>query len=366
MRLLIMAAIIAVGTSCVTTAETLSINPNNSVIVLEKANPVKSFAAKELAKHLKLITGVNIPIVRKSPGGKYIFYVGVGSRKLKPEESCYKITPKATWFYGDDKGQPLHSRSRTGTLFAVYNFLDRELGVKWIAPGDDGIVFKTQKNLKLSVGTYNWIPKLPMRGIRAGYNRHQKNTNILKQFHLSAKENKAKQTKSLLWLKRMRMGKGRVFGYGHAFTKWWEKYGKEHPEYFALNKYGKRAPWRASKPDRIKMCVSNPALQKKIVKNYLKNRRGNNVINTCENDSAGYCRCPKCKALDAPKKGEEFGKVMTDRYIWFANQVQRLARKKVPDTQAVMYAYSVYRFPPRKIKVDKWCNPWICAETSGS
>jgi Domain of unknown function (DUF4838)/Glycosyl hydrolases family 2, sugar binding domain len=357
MRLFILATIIAVGTSCVSTAKTLSINPKKSVIVLEKTDPIKSFAAKELAKHLKLITGVNIPIVKINPGGKYIFHIGIyppiNSRRLKLEESCYKITPKATWFYGDDEGQPINSRSRTGTLFAVYNFLDRELGVKWIAPGNDGIVFKKTKELKLSSGSYDWIPKLPMRGIRQGYSRHMKNTNIPKDFHLSVKQNKQRQMESMLWLKRMRMGKGRVFGYGHAFTKWWEKYGKEHPEYFALNKYGKRAPWRASKPDRIKMCVSNPALQKKIVENYLKRRKANNVINVCENDSAGYCRCPKCCALDAPKKGEEFGKVMTDRYIWFANQVQRQARKKAPDTQAVMYAYSVYRFPPRKVKVDK-------------
>ena len=360
MRIFILTAIIAVGASCVLATETLSVNPKNSVIVLDnKSDPIKSFAAKELAKHLKLISGVNIPIVKSTPGGKYIFYVGMrpagDSRKLKPEESCYKVTPQATWFYGDDKAQgtALHPRSRSGTLFAVYNFLDRELGVKWIAPGDDGIVFKPQKNLKLSSGNYDWIPKLSMRGIRAGYNRNIKNTNIPKQFHLSKAQNKAKQNESLLWLKRMRMGKGKSFNYGHAFTKWWGKYGKEHPEYFALNKYGKRAPWDAAKPDRIKMCVSNPAFQKKLVENYLRRRGTNNVINTCENDSHGYCRCPKCRALDAPKKGEEFGENMTDRYIWFTNQIQRQARKKVPNTQAVMYAYSVYRFPPRKVKVDK-------------
>lgn len=363
MRLFILAAIIAAATSSVSAAETLNIVPKNSIIVIGgKNDQIKNFAAKELSKHLKLITGVDIPIVKSNPGGKYVFYVGIcptrDFRNLKLEESCYKVTPKATWLYGDDKAatrslSTLHSRSRTGTLFAVYNFLERELGVKWIAPGDDGIVLKTQKNLKLSSGTYDWTPKLSMRGIRAGYSRRIKNTNIPKQFHLSTKENNAKQVETLLWLKRMRMGKGKSFGYGHAFTKWWEKYGKDHPEYFALNKYGKRAPWNASQPDRIKMCVSNTALQKKIVENYLRSRKGNNVINVCENDSAGYCRCPRCKALDAPKPGEEFGQNMTDRYIWFANQVQRLARKKVPNTQAVMYAYSVYRFPPRKVKVDK-------------
>jgi hypothetical protein len=55
--------------------------------------------------------------------------------------------------------------------------------------------------------------------------------------------------------------------------------------------------------------------------------------------------------LDVKKEGEEFDSHMTDRYIYFANEILKEARKKVPGTRAVMYAYSDYRFPPRKIKV---------------
>ena len=189
-----------------------------------------------------------------------------------------------------------------------------------------------------------------MREIRRGY--YMKNANIPKAFQLSQNEVETKKMEIQLWLKRMRMGKRRHFSYGHAFTNWWKEYGKKHPEYFALNKYGKRSPRYPSKPHTIKMCVSNPRLHKQIVENWLKTRGKQTVINVCENDSGGYCRCNKCKALDVPRKGEKFGTVMTDRYIHFANKVQRLARKKVPNAQTVMYAYSVYRFPPRKVKVD--------------
>ena len=53
------------------------------------------------------------------------------------------------------------------------------------------------------------------------------------------------------------------------------------------------------------------------------------------------------------RPGEEFGEFLTDRYVWFSNQVLELVRKQVPEARAVMYAYSVYRFPPRKVRVDK-------------
>lgn len=349
-----------------TFAKEITVNPSNATIIIPaNAKSTEVFAAKELAAHLKLITGTDIPVIKnKTPQGKYTFLVGIrpadaSSASLKPEEACYTVTDKATWLYGDDnpvnnklspRDASLHKYSRTGTLFAVYSFLERELDVKWLEPGNENIVYKPTAKLSLQTGSYTWIPQLTMREIRPGYGRV--NADIPAELQISKQQLIQKRQETQLWLKRMKMGRSRIFSYGHAFTKWWDQYGKSHPEYFALNDNGQRKPWSVSQPDRIKMCVSNPALHQQIVDNWLKSRGTSNIINVCENDSAGYCRCAKCCALDAPKPGEKFGDNMTDRYIWFANQVQRLARKKVPDAQAIMYAYSVYRFPPRKIKVD--------------
>jgi hypothetical protein len=45
-------------------AGTVMVNPKNAVIVLpSNAGKIKQFAAAELASHLKLITGQQIPVV---------------------------------------------------------------------------------------------------------------------------------------------------------------------------------------------------------------------------------------------------------------------------------------------------------------
>jgi hypothetical protein len=321
-----------------------------------------------------MITGASIPIVEgTAPAGKYVFNVGFKApgfdESLASEEAVYKVTPTATWLFGDDstrtpKAAPIkcaiNKASRTGTMFAVYIFLERELGIKWQKPGDDGIVFTPSKTLSLKEGESKWTPRLTMRNIRPGYSKKSRNFSkkTPKHFQRTQKQRDDLQLKTKIWLKRMKMGSAFHFGYGHAFTKWWKKYGKEHPEYFALNSEGKREPLRNKRPDRVKLCVSNPEVLKVIVENFVNS--GAKVINTCANDSGNYCECPKCRALDVPLKGETperhityRNSHLTDRYVWFANQLLRMAKKRVPDAKAIMYAYSCYRFPPRREKVDK-------------
>jgi hypothetical protein len=355
----------------------ISIKPENCVIILPKqADGIKQFAAMELQKHLKLITGKNIPIENKKniQKGKYPFYIGIPDpsdrSKLKREEAKYNVGPDATYIYGEDnvlvkykdpvKESIRYRSNRTGTLYAVYAFLENEFGVKWLEPGDEGIVFKPQKTIVLKEEKYDWIPKLVQRELRSNSWRWKafkdKQLALPKSMRLSEKEAAQKEIDEKIWLKRMRMGRGLILSYGHTFTKWWEKYGKTHPEYFAMSPDGKRCLYaNGGKPDRVKMCVSNKDLQKKLVeewhKKYLKNPVVYETINVCENDSRGYCHCPECLKLDVRREGEEFDSHMTDRYIYFANEVLKEARKKVPGTRAVMYAYSDYRFPPRKQKV---------------
>jgi len=155
------------------------------------------------------------------------------------------------------------------------------------------------------------------------------------------------------------MGRSIVLNYGHAFTDWWEKYGKEHPEYFALNEKGLREPLHSKQPDRIKMCVSNPELPKAVAQEWNKKRNTDNgkifyeTISTCENDSAGYCTCPNCRKLDI--EGQYSSSVlgggkkeisMTDRYVYFSNAILAEAKKIDPQVKAVMYGYSDYEQPP--------------------
>ena len=348
--------------------------------VIKPADPgssIQRLAAAELQKHLELVIGVRIPIDGKAESG-YTFHIGTLPPGMKPlsnerEEACWLITDKAAYFYGDDF-QPYQVKenadiamvsqhlTRSGTLFAVYDFLEQVLGIHWVAPGDGGIVYSRREGLlDLPEGKGGWTPQLAQRQIRAGYNwnyyKNRLEKATLEMFKIPEAESRRLDDENKLWLKRMRMGRHLILNYGHAFVDWWKTYGATHPEYFALTEKGTREPLQPNQADRIKMCVSNPELHRQVVQDWQKNRDAAKfkqlfaTINVCENDSAGFCVCPDCMALDARTPGESLTAHLTDRYVYLANKVTELALENNPDIYSVMYAYAYYRFPPRKIKV---------------
>lgn len=360
-------------------ADNVKIRVENPVIIIpEKADTVKKFAAEELKKHLELVTGGKIEITENVPKKGFPFYVGIpfpdDKMELKREEARYRITPNGIYIYGEDA--PLSNifnfrETRTGTMFSVYFFLENELGVKWIEPGDDGIVYNTRTELGFTAKNFSWVPQLKQRNIRLWFSALPPSVwNLLPEKMTYSKEavNGIIRDHNI-WFKRMRQGTSEPYNYGHAFTKWWGKYSKTHPEYFALNiELGKREHLHRGKgdrPDLVKLCVSNREVHKQIVENWLEEKRKCperiSNINLCENDGWGFCVCPECIKLDVRKEGEPLVAYykdgqpvyahMTDRYVWFTNEVLKLARKEYPDTKAIMYGYGCYVNPPRREKL---------------
>jgi len=356
--------------------ETIKVNPKNCVIVLPKqADRYKKTAAQELATHLKLVSGVEPSITSgKVQNGKYCFYVGIkdpqDKQKMLPQETRWTVSPKGAYFYDYKR------RHNPGVQFAVYDFLEKQLGIFWIKPGDDGIIYKKQPELVLTLGKNSWIPKLMFRKIRQCYRIARKKRRLPKrmipfpEFFLSLEENNKKAEDDQVWQRRMRMGGSRPGG-GHTFSKWWDKYGKTHPEYFALNKYGKREPVKLAKGAKaskefIKICPSNPDVAKQIVANWLPKKNRVKYINAGLNDSTqNFCQCANCQKLDVKLKGE--GKLpagtyaypggekyihLTDRYVYLANAVAREVRKHRKDAKVTMYAYLSTLHPPRKLKLE--------------
>ncbi len=318
-------------------AAELRVKPEEAVIC---APPQEKKAAEELQSHLQLITGRKLPIVNEKelPEKKYVFHIGKippgASTEFKPEEARWDITPDTAYFYGDKSG---------GTQNAVYDFLESELGVRW--PELDDIAYRKQNPVILKTGKKTWIPRLRIRSLRWD----------------SANRNEAEK----VWRTRMRFGGHDQPLYGHAFMTWWNRYGKKHPEYFALNSLGTRAPAPRAGDNRdnpaayqgktacaIKMCVSSPELIKQVIANWDKKKR---YINLCENDSPPmeYCRCPECRKLDTAKDGENFERHVTDRYINFANRVAAEARQYNPDVRVVLYAYNETEQVPRREQISR-------------
>ena len=357
-----------------------------SIFIPTDASVVAEFAAQELQKHLALITGHTFPIKRGESLTARHFCVGIPApgddKPLGNGECRYVITPDAVYLYGEDaillgSASPefaivrRHNLNRTGTLSAVYLFLENELGVRWIEPSDKGICCERRDELVLPVKRERWqSPFRYARGLRtyAWRGSWGENEHVPEAFQLTEEQAQQRWFEDDLWLRRMRLGNqsGVRLYFGHAFVKWWERYGESHPEYFALTSEGKREPISPEMPDRVKMCVSNPNFVRAVVDDWVEKRRANPAlhfaVDATENDGGPggmgqYCHCENCRALDVLLEGEEFGDHLTDRYVHFYNACLAEARKHFPDAQVNGYIYSTPTYePPRRERVAEGVN----------
>ena len=292
------------------------------IIRARRENPQQKAAADDLAKHLELITGVR-PAEKKIADATAIFSFARPQGAPKSEFTSFaRREGNVIRFWGDDtatRGKPQY-----GSAFAVAEFLERFLGVLWVAPGDDGIVFTKRTSCDVP-DDWKWERKYP--------------------FYVSMM-----RTVDMEWCVRMKHTVRRPFPYRHAFGKWQDRYLKDHPEYFGLDPYGRRG-LHEGKSGRAKLCLSNDGCIDQIIANWTSSGT-NKFLNVCPNDgSLGYCHCEKCLALDERRPGESFYANLTDRYLNFWNRITARARAVRPDVKVVTYIYSYYRHAPRREKI---------------
>ena len=327
--------------------------------VTDPANKSQSMAAKELEKHLALIAGE-----RKPAADGYEFVIGraaPGKDAGMAWESHALATDKAMYFWGDD-GTLSNGKGR-GSLFAVYGFLDEVLDVDWVRPGDEGILFKKQTVASVPDGwSYRFFPLLEKSEIRVGA-CPKKGAKPHPRFlgdDVTPKELKSKFRESVkaywdfrYWTLRMRHMTRAPYGYGHAFSKWNDRfYDTPKREYMAMWNGGKRGHHIKAKGKYVHICYSNPKVLDQIIEDWCA-KGTNQYLNVCASDSrTTHCRCEGCRALDADAPGEEFLKDKTDRQVWFWNELTKKAMKIRPDVKLIGYIYANYRQPPRRWRIE--------------
>jgi hypothetical protein len=100
-----------------------------------------------------------------------------------------------------------------------------------------------------------------------------------------------------------------------------------------------------------KVCVSNEGAVDQRIADWEKDGCPWLLIAGETDGLLGYCRCEKCRALDADLPGEPFLSNKTDRYLNFWNRIAAKARALRPDVKVCVFLYSVLRHPPRREKV---------------
>ncbi|PTX94627.1 DUF4838 domain-containing protein [Opitutus sp. ER46] len=347
-----------------------------AVIVLpEKPMASVRYAADELAAHVAKSTGATLMIVSESAvtdDADVRIYLGdtraaraVGIEAAQLPLETFRLLQRGNALFvagRDGTGDPLDRDTSAGTLFGVYEWLERAVGVRWLWPGELGTFVPQHATLTAAPIDVTIQPRFFQRYVRPGLG--WKSNNPALGFTAKAAEEYARvQT---VFLRRQRMGRSERIAYGHAFTDWWSKYGREHPEWFQLVN-GKRGP--TTENARYAMCVSNPGLHAEIVAHWRAaggaTRPGMSLINVVENDILGQCECPQCRAWDGPTPADVnkyyapnfkvYGApFVSDRYARFTLAVQQLAARENPNAVAVQYAYfNYFQAPTSGVKLNE-------------
>lgn len=329
------------------------LNFANSEIVVPKSRypELASEAAQELSWHLQLLSGSAVPVVQSGTAGRFQFVLGAAPQQppLAKTEARYSIRDDKVYLWGFCKAGQFN-----GYFNAVDFFLERELGVRWIKPGPDGVNFTPMTECTLPAQQdFTWTLPFEQVSQRSGAGRfNQAASDFLPpELRRSPEVFTALNEENSRWMQRMHHGIRTKIRYGHAFRHWWDTYSEKHPEYFGMNPYGKRTI-QAFLKDRIKLCVSNPAVAEQVIQEWeAKNKP--QYLNICPNDGTpGFCFCPECLKLDTRTENENFYDHLTDRYLFFWNRVAGLARAKRADVMVTTYVYSYYRHPARREKVE--------------
>jgi len=315
------------------TNETVTIAQNGTakavIVVADDAEESERHAANELAGFLWQITGAKFEIQAPPAAGQSRLLVGPGAAKSAVADFSTDglgsdgIVIRTV---GDDLilagGRP------RGTLYAVYTFLEENIGCQWWSSQASTIPIKPS----LRIGRLNirYVPPLEYR-----------ETFWFDSFDGDwAVRNKSNGNSERLDAKRG--GKHTYEGFVHTFFPLIppEKYFENHPEWFSEID-GKRIH------ERAQLCLTNEEMQKELIKNLRERLRNNpaaTIASVSQNDWHGNCQCSKCAAIEK-EEGSPAGLMLR-----FVNAVAEDIEDEFPNVAISTLAYQYTRKPPKITK----------------
>ncbi|MFW6162761.1 MAG: DUF4838 domain-containing protein [Planctomycetota bacterium] len=396
--------------------------PAAAIVLAAEPTKVAQLAAYEFRHHVRLITGAELPIVKggKAPEGTTPILLGesaairkrgLRSADFEPQEYLIQIEPDALVLTGRDKderetivydpGNPFRFRTwpglfdEQGTLYAVYDFLERHCGVRWFAPHEFGTVAPKRTTLTVRGGEVRRAPAFAYRDlgwvmrISEAYNAAtslwprkapvQKGIDQLayptlrERFPGRWKYIHAKRGVNRLFLHRHRLG-GHRYQANHSFygyyDRFWEKNPKcpevfveKRPQYFAQG-YEGRPP---------QMCYTDDGFIRQVIADarcYFDTGEVphravafGDFFALVPMDNSSYCKCPDCQALTNREEADSrfFSNGYASDYVFgFANRVAKAISTSHPDKYLATLAYARYAYYPKRVRLESNIAVQLC------
>ncbi len=294
-------------------------------------------AAKEVSKYLPLLSEEPLEMtivekatehpaihVGKSDEALQVFGLNAWSA-LKPDEVLYKTT--------DDGDLWIAGEGTRGTLYAVYELLEEEYGVRFLT-ADDEYLPKQPRIALPPIGTdHRYAP--PFIGRATGYDLLSKSGDA---FAVKRRNN------FFCGISSDWGGTDGIIGFVHTMDRLIpESNFAAHPEWFAMTQSGNRAAGPASQ-----LCLSNKEMRQELIKNTLKwlqeDGGKSHFISVSQNDNNAFCQCENCKAFIAQHGNQ------TDLLMDCINEVADAVKDEFPNIYVDTLAYTETRQPPKTIR----------------
>jgi hypothetical protein len=349
------------------------------ILVADQSPLPVRFAAEELQKYLKQISGAELPITAGDKSETVILVAEGKSLEGDLDALRDRLAGR-----GDDgyllrslgKRLVLVGNSPRATLYAVYHLLEKHLGCGWCAPGDDTVPRRDLVQvaaLDEAVGP----PAFAMRQIILfPYGGQWLKKNNLPHLDWLAKNRfnwahpapngpyswERNESRRVFVPEVERRGLYLEVG-GHTFNTWIpsDKYAAAHPEYFAVKQDAGRAT-DGTDVSRGGLCISNPDVVKTVADNMIRWLDDNpevDAVDLWHNDSNLFCRCARCTPPGTQEPPAEVR--YTRSYVRFCNQVAELVGRRHPRVlvNALAYAHTTV-CPPDVDRLDDQVLLGLC------
>lgn len=328
--------------SALLSAAPLVIDSRVTVVTPESPSAVEKQAARILCRYLGEIFGTPVACVaendRRNPGSAIFCGKKFGRFDSAPPRDAYQLFR--------DGGRVVLSGGDIGVLYAVYEFLERAGGVRYLGPYD--VVVPRRKNLTISEDfRFAGKPFFPYR-LMTLYIRNRAYAEYLSWHRVQDTEDCGKIPPEL---------GGGVVGsprFCHTFAHYANRFPEKKPEYFSLVN-GKRLITKSTR-DMGQLCLTNPelrAVMAKTLRTFIEEDRAAArkqgaapplLYSVEQNDNRHFCNCETCR-----KRLAELGN-QSDVVLDFVNELAAGIAKDYPEIKLLTFAYQTTTEPPKTVK----------------
>jgi hypothetical protein len=286
----------------------------------ENSGITEKFAARELQSMLKKIGNADFEIIDggKCPA-KPMIIIGPSENAAADKLDSFSVVTRDGNLY-------LKGNRPRATLYAVYSFLQKELGVRWFWIGDDGEYFKTLAEWSLPKLNRQETGAFQYRALTTiGNQRYPANGYWLARNKINY-YSKLRDIRDITGMVKTPVG---ITSHLIRIPK---SMFKDHPEWFSMVN-GKRIP------EGEAGCWSNPEFTKYVVDKLVKLAKDSDaeLMNVFPADITTRCQCPECTKEPDP----------SSRWYNYYKKIQDEIHKTLPNLRFAGIAYMEYRSVPR-------------------